>query len=484
MTPEDDAAAVQCHDILLKLVDGYEIYTVHMTPNVSLARQEGGELPSLKGVAITALAGQVLNTQKKVTRMPLSAVENMCVLVRQTDDTTTAAIFSMNPAALRFKVSPHAEYRTMDMLGNYGVIKANGEGVITVKSAIAPQYIFGVPDTFEEVSALKLAAPSILPDNGILKGTLTVSNPFQTPMSATLSAKELRGASITIEKPSINLAVGETVTIPIELRSESLKRRSYLLGVTMTGADGAVIATAQQIFESKGVVQLVPQASAPITLDGDAADWVGVPTTISDDEESVVHGKPNRAEIWVPQWMNEQDLSMSIQTAWRKGDGIYFLLKVRDNVLLPAPEDAKALAFRYDCLEFFFDSREKASQGTVISPGADQVIVIPQAGERALPCEQWYGKKDQNHITLECVGRKTEDGYLIEGKVTANEKSDFKVQDGAEFRMDFLVDDTDKLDPKWLRKSAMALHGKMSNYDNSNIWGRYKLSPEQTKHNE
>ncbi len=479
MTPEDDAAALQCHDILLKLVDGYEIYTIHMTPNVSLARQEGGELPSLKGVAITALAGQVLNTQKEVTRLPLAAVENMCVLVRHTDGSTTAAIFSMKPATISFKVAPNAEFRSMDMLGNFGVIKANAEGLITVQSGMAPFYIFGVPDKLQEVTPLKIVAPVVLPDNGILKGTVTVSNPFSTPLTATLAAQKVPGAGITLKKTAISLAAGDSATIPIELRSESLKRRSYLLGVAMTGTDGKVIATAQQIFESQGVIQVVPQAATPIKLDGDPADWANIPAVICNDAESVVHGKPNRAEIWVPQWMNEEDLSLSIQTAWRKGDGIYFLLKVRDNVLLPAPADKVELAFRYDCLEFFFDSREKASQGTVISAGADQAIVIPQIGEQAAPCELWYGKKGQNHITLECVGRKTEDGYLIEGRVTPNAKSTFQLQDGAEFRMDFLVDDTDKLDPKWLRKAAMALHGKMSNYDNSNIWGRYKLSLEQ-----
>jgi hypothetical protein len=41
-----------------------------------------------------------------------------------------------------------------------------------------------------------------------------------------------------------------------------------------------------------------------------------------------------------------------------------------------------------------------------------------------------------------------------------------------------MSDDTDSLDPKWIRKSAMALHGKFTNYINSNIWGRYELSLE------
>jgi hypothetical protein len=53
------------------------------------------------------------------------------------------------------------------------------------------------------------------------------------------------------------------------------------------------------------------------------------------------------------------------------------------------------------------------------------------------------------------------------------------VRAGSQFRMDFLVDDTDSQDPKWMRKAAMALHGKFSNYNNSDLWGRYELSLEK-----
>lgn len=479
MIPEHEAAALQCHDILLKLVDDYEIYTVHMTPNVGLAEPEKGVLPSLKGVAITALAGQVLNTQAAVTRLPLASIENMCVLIRNNDHTTTAAIFSMQPATVNFKVEPNTEYRSMDMLGNYSQIRSNADGLITINSEKAPLYLFGVPDTMVEVVPLTIEAPEILPDNGILNGTLQVNNPFSTPLSATLIAQQLTGARITLEQNSVSLAAGESASIAIQLKSESLKRRSYLLGVEMRDDEGEVIALAQQIFESKGVLQLVPQASKPIILDGDSSDWEGVQAIVYDDEESVVHGKPNRAEIWQPQWVDEEDLSLSIQTAWRKDDGIYFMLKVRDDVLLPAPDEQLGLAFRYDCLEFFFDSRVYAEQGTVISVGADQAVVVPHVGDSAEPCVLWYAKTDENHVQLECVGRKTEDGYLIEGRITPTERSQFRIRAGSQFRMDLLVDDTDKLDPKWMRKSAMALHGKMSNFINSDIWGRYELSLEE-----
>jgi len=82
---------------------------------------------------------------------------------------------------------------------------------------------------------------------------------------------------------------------------------------------------------------------------------------------------------------------------------------------------------------------------------------------------------------VECVGRKTASGWLIEGKITPNVKSTFQIQAGSQFRMDFLIDDTDKDEPKWLRKSAMALDGNFGNATNSNIWGRYELSLDMVK---
>jgi hypothetical protein len=469
--PEDEAAAMQCHAILLDLLAGYKIYTICQTPNVD------GQ-PSLRGVAVTTLAGQVLNTQTGVTRLPLATLENMCLLIKNTDASTTAAIFSNEPATVNFKVKANTRYRTMDMLGNASTITANAAGLITVKSVKAPLYIFDVPADLQEVVPLRLAAPNVLPENGLLKAELTVSNPFASPLRGTLSAAEIPGASIALAKTSVDLAPGASEKIAVELRAESLKRRPYLLGVALKDPAGRLVSSAQTIFQSLGIVQMVPRLKAPIVLDGEDSEWEKIKGTVCDDPDSVVHGKPNYAEVWVPQWLNRDDLSITIKTAWRKGDGIYFLLKVRDDVLMPAPDDKVGLAFRYDCLEFFFDSRKYSEQGTAISPGADQAVVVPQIGETAAPCQLWYAKRDLSHLNLECVGRKTADGYLIEGKVTPNQKSAFKVRAGSQFRMDFLVDDTDSLDPKWMRKAAMALHGKFSNYNNSDIWGRYELSLE------
>ncbi len=74
-----------------------------------------------------------------------------------------------------------------------------------------------------------------------------------------------------------------------------------------------------------------------------------------------------------------------------------------------------------------------------------------------------------------CVGV-----YVLEGKVTPNAKSYFRVQGGSQFRMDFMLDDADGTDTKQLRKAALALHGDFGNQRNSNVWGRYELSLDES----
>ena len=471
LMPEAAAAALQCHDILLKLADGYKMYTVHSGPG------DDGALPGLRGVAVTAIAGQVLNNLVEVVRLPLASAESFCALVKSSDATTTAAVFGMEPATENFKVPPNAEYRTMDMLGNYGTIRADADGLLSIQCDRAPLYVFNVPADLQAVAPLRLTLPAVLPEDYLLKGELTVSNQLATPLAGKLSIAAIPGASITLSKAEVKLAPGQSEKIGVELRAVALKRRSYTLTIELRTPAGKLISSTQSSFQSPGVIQMIPQLKTTFPLDGDEAKWKDIPALVCDDADSVVHGKPNTAEIWLPQWRGKDDLSFTVKTAWRKGDGIYFLLKTKDDIFCPAPEDKVGEAWRYDCLEFFFDSRERSKQGAVLSDGMDQVIVIPQTSEAATPCKLWYGLDGRNQVDVQCVGRKTADGYLLEGKVTPNAKSAFQVQGGSQFRMDFMLDDADSLESKLLRKAAMALHGTFDNNRNSDAWGRYELEP-------
>lgn len=465
--PEDQSAAFQCQSILIDLQQGYKLYTIHTTPNID-------GYPSMKGVAITALAGQVLNHQKSVSRLPMAIAENMCILVKNTDNSTTAAVFSLKSNTVNFKVQPGKTYKTMDMLGNYSKITANSQGMITVNSMKHPFYIFDVPSDMQEVVPLKVAAPDVLPENRVLDGTITVNNPFNAPLIGKLSAKPIRGAAIQILQTDINLAPGTSKTIGMQLKANFLKRRPYLLSVDLLDDKGKELAGAQTIFQSKGVVQMVPKAKQTIVLDGNDNDWAGIPGITCDDVDSVVHGKPNFAEVWMPQWVSKEDLSLNLKTAWRE-DGLYFLLHVTDDKLIPAPEGQPA--FKYDCLEFFFDGRRYNLRSTTITDGAEQVVIPPCDSDVAKPCPFWFARKDNDKalFAMNCVSKRVKDGYVIEGELTPKPGLDFKLLPGSQFMMDFLVDDTDSTDPKWLRKAAMAVHGTFNNYVNPNLWGRYEL---------
>jgi hypothetical protein len=469
--PEEEAAALTCHGILLDLLQGYKTYTLCGTAT------PGGH-PGFRDLAITALAGQVLNDQEEVTRLPMASAENMCLLVKNTDKTTTAAIFSMKPATVNFKVEPGKTYKTMDMLGNYRSIKANSDGLITLKSQMKPTYIFDVPAGMQEVVPVKVTAAKELPENRILTGEITVANPFANPLEGTLSAKEIRGATISIAKTAINLAPGASEKIGVELKADFLKRRNYMLAVELKDPSGKLIGAAESLFKSNGVIQMVPKAKQSITLDGKAEDWTGIKSVVCDDVDSVVHGKPNLAEVWVPQWVSKDDLSLDLKTAWNR-DGLYFLLTVTDDKLLPLPEGKPGHAFQHDCLEFFFDGRKYGDRGTPITIGAEQILVVPSVDDDAKACRLLYSRKNTADVQFEfsCVGRRTETGYVIEGKLVPKKGANFKLLPGSQFNMDFLVDDTDSLDPKWLRKSAMAVHGAFSNFTNPGLWGRYELAP-------
>ena len=472
--PEAEAAHIGAQDVLMSLLTGYKIYTHCGSP------ANGGN-PSLRGVALTALAGQILNRFESISRIPTAEITNMCLLVKQTDGTRIAAIFGEKPALLTFRLAPSAEYRTMDVYGNYGKMKTDADGMFAFRSTPAPFYIFNVPANMSEVVPLKLELPETISERGELKGKLSVVNPYRNVLKGTLSPRSVHGAEISVSEQQIVLAPGESKLIELSILGKKLKRKGYTFCVDLKDGEGKVIASVSKAVQSPGVIRMVPRIRKPMPLDGDPGKWKNIPAMVCDSVDSVVHGKPNYAEIWVPQWLGKKDLSFSVKTCWRKGDGVYFLLDVTDDALLPAPDDKTWLAFRYDCLELFFDSRPAKHQGSALSEGADQVVVIPRDTIKAAPCKLWYARKNREHITVECIGRKTADGWLIEGKIQPNEKSSFQVQAGSQFRMDFLVDDTDRDESKWLRKSAMALDGNFNNAQNSNVWGRYELSLDTVK---
>lgn len=469
IVPEDEAAALQCTTAMMDFATGFELYC---------KCQHGlrGSVPSLQGVAMTALSGQVLNhakTHPRVLELPTLEAAALVFDRPSEPERHVLAAFADKPMRLTFRVPPHARFKTMDLYGNFGRTAADGHGVLTLDlKAMAPAYVFGVPGEIAAVSPMKMTFPSELPDGGCAMGAVEIENPFTSPLRGTLSVRPIPGCEIALEETTVNLAPGERRRVALRFVGKRLKRKPYSLRV-----DLGDIASAESVFASKGVVTAIPEAVSELPLDGDPAKWRAYPAEVADDAESVSLGKPNPAEPWVPQWTNPKDHSFSLRTAYVRGEAIRFLLNVTDDRLVTVPASDSGRPFLYDCVELFVDTRGGRELGRPAATGADQVVVVPTAGDRAEPCRIWYPKGENRRIDVSCVGRRTPDGFLIEGEIRPRAGSAFRVQPGSPLRLDVLVDDCD--DAARPRKSAMALHGTVDNMARVEDWGRYELAPPQ-----
>lgn len=464
--PWEEAAALQVHAVLAELALGFKTYAKCLAPGCR-------ESPSLQGVAWTALAGQVLNRQVSVKRLPLASLNMACFVVEQDDGSRIAAVCGMADETVNLRLAPRTEYRTMDMLGNFGTVRTDDNGIVSLKAGMNPVYLFGVPASLNESAVLKIAMPKTMPDDGLLRGVVTVTNEFSRPLTGSLVALPVRGMTMSPAATELRLAPGEAREIPFEVKAVSLRNRAYVACFALRQGERTVAAAAAP-FDSNGTTIVLPQLRrAPDPARG-AADWAGVPAYTLDNLDDVTHGRPNLACLWLPHWKGAQDLSCTLQLAWVKDEAIYFRLRVKDDVVFPCPPDSNQ-PFRYDSLELFADTRPVREQGTPRSPGADQAVfaAVDAAAFAASPVQTFCAMGDRPWVEVEGKGRRLSDGYELQGAIRPVKGSAFRVRAGSRLRLDFTVNDTDTAAE--LRKSALTYHGIFNNYTRCDLWGRYEL---------
>ena len=464
--PEDEAAAMQVHAVLSELALGFKFYVKCMAPGLKSP-------PSLQGVAWTALAGQVLNRQTRVSRIPLASLNMACFVVEQDDGSRIAAICGMADEPLNFRLAPDKTYRTMDMLGNFGTVRTDRTGVLSVKAGKNPLYVFDVPEDFAESAMLKVCMPKTMPGNGTLNGIATLVNESGVSISGTLVSIAERGMEISPGDVSVALKPGERLEIPFSVKSVSLRSRAYVVRFEFR-QDGKVVAAAAAPFDSNGSKMFIPELEKAPKFDASGDGWEGVREYVCDSLEDVSHGRPNLACLWNPHWAGPNDLSCRLKLGWTEDDAIHFLMKVTDDVVCPCPADGK-LPFCYDCLEVFTDTREAGKLGSQRSPGADQTTCCAVDSASAAPSrvDSWTAMGDKSSVSVEAVGRRTDGGYVVQGRIRPAEGSAFRVRAGSRLRLDFTVNDTDA--ESELRKSAMTFNGTFDNNTRVDLWGKYEL---------
>lgn len=462
--PETDSSAFQIHLDLLNLLSGFEMV-------VYCGCGMFGAYPSLHGVATTALSGQVLNGFASIEEIELPSLDSVCARIRRKDGSSVVALFGLRPETFAFAAPAGAAFRTMDSFGNFGSVTVPASGVLTLESGRQVQYLFGLPETFAVLAPLKLELPKEMDDNGRLAGVLKVRNPLGTALKGTLVPVERRGCRVELDRTCLALEPGAELTIPVRVTGEGLRKQAYPVRIELKGADGALVAAAETSFVSRGVITTVPRLKGAMPLDGDVTKWKDVPVRVCDTADEVVHGVPNFAEPWIPQWRNAKDLALRLRTGYVKDEALYFLLEVDDDTVFPSPDGTRT--FLYDGLEFFIDTRTGAALGAAVDVGADQAMLAASRKDKAERMPVAFARPGLEHVAVECVSRRTATGYLIEGRVVPNGKCALSLRPGTQFLMDFLVDDTDEAEH--LRKAAMAVHGQFNNNSNVSRWGRYEL---------
>jgi hypothetical protein len=470
------AAAYQVQTALLDLGSGCEKFVLlngasHYAPTNNTSDGQ----PSETAPAIAALASVLIPSQS-VEKLPLSSSSDAAAIITQKGGRRIAAVFSDEKPTLSFHVDRSGTFRGMDMFGNPLQWEANTSKVLTLQLGMEPIYIFDVPQDFAQIQFLKIGkAPATLPDNGVMDGELVVTNPLDTPLVLTLQPEAPKGATLQAEG-TVQLKPKESKTVPFRLEGRELKRRQYEIGFQLLNG-AAQLSKLSYTFQSNGSIRNVAELIGKPAL-GDNLWWKGLAPEVCSDVESVVFGQPVTGAPWVPQWKNAEDLSFELRSAWKEDGSIFIRIDVTDNVVMPAPTAKRNVAFKYDCIELFFDGRSLADRKDVMTEGAQQIMVIPNAGEKAAPLDWWLASKKAT-VQANFVGGRSEHGYWVEGTIQPEPGTAMRVRTGTQYALDVMIDDMDtETEP---RKAAMALHGTFNNAVDPSKWGRYQLETQPKK---
>jgi len=224
-------------------------------------------------------------------------------------------------------------------------------------------------------------------------------------------------------------------------------------------------------FYAEGPATTVPLA-ATVTLDGDPAPWATLPAETANQLSNVTIGKPDVGFANDNTWKGPDDCAFTVKTQYRTGDAIYLLVDVTDDKLYPTPPGNPA-PWLWDGLELFVDTRPNSARTAALSPGAQQIMVIPNISAANGPCTVLNLAHQEATVNATFVGHSTAHGYLLEGKISPNAGATWTVAPGNRIGMDFAVDDNDD---GVKRKVQLVLHGNGMDGVDSSQWGEYELA--------
>jgi len=417
------------------------------------------------GVAFAALS-KVVSDRKIIKYLDTVSNNANGVLITDKNNKRTAVLWSVNDneVPVSLFVGDSRAFKGMDMFGNPLSFEAKNN-LLTMKLTQELVYIFDVDENIRGIELAKIKGASLINSENVYNGELIITNPKKDTLKIEIKTTLPKGFEINIQKET-TIPAEKTISIPFELKLKDVKNGKYSIVYELI-TNKEVFAKVETEYLVSSIKQLNKGKS--IILDGNFNDWNDIPEEKVSKLDNVVIGLPNTA--FLPYWMNENDLSATVKTAWLN-DGIYFMMDVVDDMLyLPTTDKEKENPWSYDCVEIFIDASNTGNKTKIM-----QFCITPSITEKVSKCAIKFinvepiTSKGQTRF----FGRKTEKGYVIEGRIVPESNSELKLASGRIIGIDIAIDDRDDK-PANERKTQMVLFGSENNSKDSSKYGRFKL---------
>lgn len=456
---EDLSAKWEMQSVFTELLGGLDKYFFHGSGFIGA--------PNNKGVAFAALT-HVLNNYKSIHRFETGIPDSIGALIELTNGKHNAVLFANNDTDIL--LSGSKAVTVLDYLGNSSVVEPI-DGMLRIRIGAAPVYLLDVPSNLSAIKNITMEWPDKLIPGKTAAGKLTVSNPFSREETFSLKLEAPKGWDVEVPG-KLELSASKSMTIPVKIMvPENTERGDYIFAVNLSGPHGLQMTLRDKLHSDGNLIEL-PEIKKSINLLGDGLSTVpNLLTAKLASLDRIAIGKPNPMFPDAKEgWKGAHDLNFVVRAGWRP-DGIYLEIDVTDNSIVTIPKTEKQLFFEYDNIELFVDFRQRQNF-SANREGSEQIFIVPSLTPKFSFCRINYPNEGKN-VSAFFFGRKTSYGYQLRGKITPNNIGLIKLEKGSEFGLDIAIDDRDEGNSK--RKSQIVWIGSDKNYENCNLWGRFKL---------
>lgn len=306
-----------------------------------------------------------------------------------------------------------------------------------------PTYLLGGPGSAERLAAA-LAAGNVdglsttmvdttLRLDGAAGLAVAVRNRLTHPLRGAL---DVAVAGKAVDRAAMDLAAKQVVEQRVPLPPIAANRMVDIpVALAFTEEGGSLNRREERLRRLA-----IPRLEQTVAIDGDDAEWAGVPAIDLDARARMAWGAADP-------WKGVGDLSARIRFGWRD-DGLYLLAQVADDVHLQAksPEDA----WRQDSLQLYVDlladGRDRPGSGYDAN---DETFSVSAAGGgpgriwRDYTPEWQIGFVKHGPVDAPCVVKRSGNVTTYELRLPAKELFPLAMKPGTAFGCALIVNDAD-----------------------------------------